>query len=368
MRNILHLRSSGALLGAENVIIELAKNTTSFGYKSFIGAIHNDEDPFPEFLKSAREAGLETVLFNGKGRADLKRLSLIRRFVEEHNIDIVHSHGYKEDFYSILLPRKIPKVATNHLWKKNSFLDAIYCSIDAFFLHFFDSIIGVSSEIVNNMRSLGIRRIKMIPNGIDCVKFKPQEKSLEFFEKFKIQSGKTVVGMISSLSPEKGHQTALKAMQLLSNENVLLVIVGDGALRDYLVDHVNKSNLCDRVFFAGKQNKIPEVLSVFDIFILPSLKEGLPMALLEAMTSEKVVIASRVGEIPEIITDKQNGLLINPENHLQLSEAIKFCLVNPDICQRMRIAARNHIVEKYSAVKMTENYCLLYDSVIKGKK
>ncbi len=295
-------------------------------------------------------------------------MSLIRKFIVEHSIDIVHSHGYKEDFYSILLPRKIPKIATNHLWKRNSLLDTVYCFIDAFFLHFFDSIIGVSSEIVNNMHSLGIRRIEMIPNGIDCSKFEPQEKSAEFLEKFKIQPGKTVIGMISSLSPEKGHRTALKAMQLLSNENILLVIVGDGALRDVLVDYVNKANLSDKVFFAGKQNKIPEILSVFDIFILPSLKEGLPMALLEAMTSEKVVIASSVGEIPEIITDKQNGLLINPENHFELSDAIRFCLANPDICQKMRVAARNHIVERYSSVKMTKQYCQLYDSVIEGKK
>ncbi len=72
MKNVLHLRSSGALLGAENVIIELAKNSTSFGYQSFIGAIHNDEDPFPEFLNPARDAGVKTAYLMEKGEPILK--------------------------------------------------------------------------------------------------------------------------------------------------------------------------------------------------------------------------------------------------------------------------------------------------------
>ena len=362
MKRILHLRSSGALLGAENVILEIAKNSPRFGYESFIGAVNNFKDPYPEFLYPAEKTGIKTVVFNGKGRTDKKRLSDIKDFIRYNHIDIIHSHGYKEDYYCMRIPRSIPRIATNHLWKKTSVKGYLYSLLDIFFLSFFNISVGVSNEIIDEMRRFGLRRTVKISNGVDCTIYSPNEKSSEFMTKLGIPSEAKVIGMISSITPEKGHTVAIKAFEMLETDiNIVLLIVGDGPSKERLKQQIKAAGLSERIIFAGKQSRIPEILSIIDIYILPSFSEGLPMALLEAMAAGKAVVANSVGEVSNVIIDMVNGLLINSGNPAELAKKIEYLLTQPEIRSKMGSAARDRIKKKYSSLKMTRNYCRLYD-------
>ena len=99
---VLHLRSSGAHLGAENVIIELSRNSMLLGFQSIVGAVKNRRDPSPIFLDVASNIGLNTVLFELRGIIDLNCAATIRSYIQENQIDIIHCHGYKENFYGVL--------------------------------------------------------------------------------------------------------------------------------------------------------------------------------------------------------------------------------------------------------------------------
>ncbi|NLD98543.1 MAG: glycosyltransferase family 4 protein [Fibrobacter sp.] len=369
MNKVLHLRSSGGILGAENVILELSKRSSRFGYESHVGAIHSALDPFPEFLIPAKNFSIKTSVFSGNGRVDFKRVQVIKEYIVKNKIDIIHSHGYKENFYSLLLPFKIPKIATNHLWKNVNLKDRFYCSLDSIFLRFFDTVVAVSSEITSTLQKKGISKPVKIPNGIDTDIFKPSgSKQVSILDRFKIPYTSKVIGMVSSLTPEKNHITALHALKNLSNENVILLIVGDGPTKNNLKKTAADLNISEKVIFTGKQSDIQSILSVIDIFILPSLTEGLPMALLEAMSAGKAVIASRVGEIPNIIKHRQNGFLIDARDYRLLAAFIKDLLDNPSMISTIGLNARKDVIDNYSADKMVHQYCRLYDTILKNMR
>jgi glycosyltransferase involved in cell wall biosynthesis len=366
IRKVLHLRSSGGVLGAESVLIELGKHTPEFGYQSIIGAIKNRNDPFPEFIKIAKENGIETVVFECKNSLDVSLMGVIKSYIVKNNIDILHCHGYKEDFYGFLTPVKIPKMATNHLWKRTTLRLKIYSIVDAFILHFFRQVVGVSDEIVMEMQRHQIKNAIKIPNGVDLDKFAVRNKVLDLYDRFNVCSENVIVGMISSLTPEKGHEYAIKAMCKLVKEipEIRLLIVGDGILRSDIQRQIESNSLERFVKLVGIQRNIPELLSIIDIFILPSLKEGLPIALLEAMASGKAVIATRVGENTNVIENEKTGLLIDPGNFLQISEAILTLTKNKGSIGMFGANARVAVEAQYSSQIMCKRYCEIYKDIL----
>jgi len=363
---VLHLRSSAGILGAENVIIELAKYSPAYGYHPIVGALKDTRDPFPEFIHMAREHNLETVVFESRGRLDFRCIRRLRQYGCSQEIDIVHCHGYKEDVYGMFLPSHIAKVATNHLWKRLFLRGKINAMIDTVSLQFFDEVVGVSDGIMEDMRKHFVRNTNKISNGIDTEKYVPKEKSTEMMEKLGINPDVVVLGMISSLTFEKGHLYAFQALQHLQKPfpDLHLLVVGDGKMKDELVETCREMNLENRIVFAGGQKNIPEVLSVVDIFLLPSLTEGLPMAMLEAMATGKAVVATRVGENHKVIENGVTGRLIKPENARELWSAIQELLENENERKKMGRRAREVIQKRYSSKTMARSYCSLYDTVL----
>ena len=112
----------------------------------------------------------------------------------------------------------------------------------------------------------------------------------------------------------------------------------------------------------GTQNKVVDYLSIIDIFVLPSLTEGLPMALLEAMACGKAIIGSRVGEIPKVLQHKQDGILVAPNNLEELVSAIQYLYCNHNLMHEYGNSARCKVEMLFSSKIMAKQYCDLYDS------
>ncbi|WP_162604978.1 glycosyltransferase family 4 protein [Geomonas terrae] len=367
-RKVLHLRSSGGVLGAENVIIELAKHSDAFGYHSIVGTLNDVRDAKAEFMLTAKELGLSTTGFKCKGKLDLACALEIRRFVAGSKIDLVHCHGYKEDFYAILSRIDVPMIATNHLWKTTSVSLRIYKALDIRLLRMFDLVTGVSDEIVTEMREVGITGAVKVSNGVDVAAFDIGAKPSDLASELGFNSGCTVLGMISSLTPEKNHELALQALSRIGSEDVKLLIVGDGPLDSVLKARVSQAGLGSRVLFLGRRSDVRKILSMIDIFLLPSLQEGLPMALLEAMACGKAVIASKVGDAKNLVTSGTNGLLVHPCDTDGLAAAIETLLANPSLVAKLGRQARRTVVEQFSSSRMTAQYCELYDRLLGPKQ
>jgi glycosyltransferase involved in cell wall biosynthesis len=363
-KRIIQLRSSSAMLGAERVVLELSKRSWEFGYESIVVALQSPDDPEPELVRLARAAGIQAKVLACRGRFDPTIFGRIRRLVRAERVDLLHAHGYKENFYGLLAGTGVPTVATNHLWKRGTRSLRLYCWLDSRLIRHFDHVVAVSEPIRQELLQAGVpdHKLSRIANGIDTGPFRRaaaggRRASLD------LPQDRLVVGMVSSLTPEKGHVHALEALARLRGRfpDLLLAVVGDGPQRPALQAAADRLGLRDQVRFCGRRSDVAEVLGAFDVFLLPSLNEGLPIALLEAMAAARPVVASRVGDVPAVVRDDDTGLLVPPADVSALAAALARLAADPDLRSRLGRAAADAVERRFSAEQMARQYCLLYD-------
>jgi glycosyltransferase involved in cell wall biosynthesis len=291
--------------------------------------------------------------------------------MQEGSVDIIHTHGYKADLYGYMAARSTgkPLVATCHNWVGGTTALEIYNRLDRFVLKRFNAIAAVSETVANRMRVLGISpdKIKAIANGLNVEEFEGcSPADLPIRE----DRDRKVIGIVARLDLQKGFEYLLRAVRDLRKmfPGVILVIVGEGPDRKAIEGMVQEYGLQSNVVLAGQRNDMPGVYAAMDIFVLPSLNEGLPMTLLEAMASSRPVVATRVGAIPSVIADGENGFLVGPRDSAGLKNAISRLLANPDMGRRLGAYAHDWVKQHYTAAAMAQKYRELYEEVLEGRK
>lgn len=368
--NVLHVRDSGAMLGAENVILELARQSPSLGITPVIGVFSHSDGSATELARQASHLGLETIVIPCNKKFDLGTIKFLRNYIKKHDIHLVHTHGYKEDFYA-WLAKATPLLATNHLWKRTTAALKVYAYIDSKVLHNFNKVVAVSAPIQQDMVSVGIKadNTLLIPNGINIEKFTLQgkfEQTLLLKQLFGIPAERIVIGMISSLTQEKGHAKALPGVAEIIKQypNTHVLVVGAGPELNYLCRQSKTLGIEKNITFAGNRNDIPDLLSLIDIFLLYSSIEGLPIAILEAMAAGKAIIATNVGDVGYAIIDGITGLLLETQNQAFLSQALMALIENEDKRNRLGQAAKERVAEVFSSGSMAKRYARVYRELL----
>jgi len=295
------------------------------------------------------------------------------QIAKNEKFDLIHTHGYRADIlaWALSLIINSPMISTIHGFILNDKKLALYKAIDIFALKKFNYLLPVSAALKKELIKYGIKKnkIEVLPNAVrlENSKIKNNVYYNNIKKKIKTNKNTTTVGYIGRLSIEKGCRYLIKAVSILTeNEiNIKLVIVGDGPDRKNLETLINKHNLKTQVIFTGFQTDIAGIFKVFDIFVLPSLTEGAPMALLEAMSFEKAVIASAVGEIPKIINDMQNGILIKAKDPLGIADAIMFLIGNEKKKIEMQRNAKLTVIKKYNLNNWIERIIKIYQAISK---
>ncbi|MCI5123157.1 MAG: glycosyltransferase family 1 protein, partial [Candidatus Electrothrix sp. AR5] len=174
-----------------------------------------------------------------------------------------------------------------------------------------------------------------------------------------------LIGNIGRISPEKGQKYFIEAAAqvLKSYPQACFVLVGDGGQGDEMRAYAKALGIASRVIFAGFRNDIAECYSALDIFVLPSLLEGTPMALLEAMSTGVPIIATNVGGVGHIVQDGENGVLVPSANADELATGIRRLLADSTWAAQLAKNGFCTVASRYSAEKMAENYMKLYDEV-----
>ena len=372
---ILHLISSAGFFGAENVVIELAKQLLASNYEPIIGVFNNIHNNHTEIADVAKSYNLKVKLFTCNGQFDLKTIMTIRNFIKKNDILIIHSHGYKSNFYALmanLYNKNLSSITTCHLWTQASFKNRIYESLDKKWLNRFDRIVTVSDELMDEVltRRISESKVTTIYNGIDLDRFNDVFNINDIRKKLNIPSHFKVIGTIGRLNEQKGHVFIIEsAPQILKAfPDTIFVIVGDGYLKQTLQEKVVDAKLEKNFIFTGIYKNIPEILAAMDIFILPSLAEGLPMALLEAMAAKKPIIASKVGSIPDVIIPNETGLLIEPRDVSSLEKSIIELLNDKNKAARLAENGYKTIINKFSSKIMAKKYLDIYETLLRAPK
>lgn len=240
-----------------------------------------------------------------------------------------------------------------------------------FLVPFIDRYVAVSRDLQRWLKhEVGIPDTKnqLIGNGVDTERFRAGTAA----EPWSGQ-GAFVIGTVGRLQDVKDHATLVDAFACLrrmlpaERDRLRLVIVGDGPLRGALARHVTALGLRDSVWLAGARSDVAAVMRSFSLFALPSIAEGTPVTLLEAMASELPVVASAVGGIPDLVTDGVTGKLVPPRDPETLAQALAAYATDSETARLHGAAGRARVEQHYSMGAMLGAYLALYDELCKTK-
>lgn len=305
-------------------------------------------------------------------------LELARQF-KQSKLDLIHTHKYKDTILAAPAAKLcgIPHVVrTVHGLREpfkgmQAFKMNVYEAIErTIHRHCVDAIIGVSSQIERKYRGEGaVSRVVCIRNGIDLDGRTTKVDRNSIRRDLGVDMGICLIGTVGRLTPVKGLTYLLQSVSILLRQraNVRLLIVGDGVIRKDLEAQARDLGISENVVFLGHREDTQELLQALDIFVLPSLSEGIPMALLEAMAASRAVVASRVGGIPEIVEDGVEGILVEPMDVNRLAESCVRLIDSPETAMKMGEQARKRVVQDFSASVMADRVEGLYKQLVMSR-
>lgn len=368
---VLHIIDSGGVYGAETMLLNLMREQVRLGMKPVLASIGTHGEGEKPVEAAAHRLDLRVRPFRMRPGPNWAGAFKILRFAHQEQFSILHSHGYKGNILLGLVPRKVrgfPLVATLHGWTWvggcNRML--IYEWLDAFSLRFADRVVLVNQMMTQHprLRRFSPGSIEVVENGIP-LDGTPGEGHLRTDILEFTQKG-FILGAVGRLSPEKGFDILLSGMASLVGEgfDLRLVILGEGGQRKELSRQIMSLGLTGRVLMPGYVADAKHYLAHFDLFILPSLAEGLPMVLLEAMAAAVPIVASRVGGIPVVLDQGRAGLLVKPRDVASLVAGIRAVVEDPQSARQRCSVALDRATSLYSTKVMGERYLTIYRQII----
>lgn len=303
--------------------------------------------------KEGREEGFNIhrilhrkIKFIGVVALWMKIVSLLKKI----DPDIIHVQGIGIGLPAFFAKKLLRKPFV--VWGQGSdiYLPDIFTKqISRFVLKNADAVIALTESMEKKMRKIYDREIFVIPNGINLEKIENISKE-NILKELKMKDDEKILLFVGSLRSVKGVKYLIESIKLINKKckSVRLIIIGDGEERNSLEKRSNELNLEHQITFIGKvpHKKVMEYMIATDIFVLPSLSEGLSIVCLEAMFSGLPIIATKVGGLPEVVKDGRNGFLVEPKNPEEMAEKVLLLLEKKDL--RKRISKNNREeIKKY---------------------
>jgi len=365
---VLHLVQGLGIGGLENVVVNLLKGIDSERYQPSVCCY----DTLWSVAQSLN--GIINIHFlKRKQGIDYAYPFKLAALLKREKIQILHLHNSTAFFYGVIAGKitRVPVIIyTEHA--RDIFPNIKVRIADKILSSFTDKVIVVADYLKKNLIKyewFNPSKIITIYNGADETKFNNKYNVDEVKRDLGLFGRKKIVGIVARLDPIKNHKCLIKAMQIVVKHypDTILLVIGDGALRDELKAFARESNLLNNIYFLGTRQDIPQLLAIMDIFVLCSISEGLPMTLLEAMAAGKPIIATNVGGIPEIIEHGINGVLIPPDNPDILADAIKKLIDDTEKAKQMGSMAREKFENNFTLSTMVKNYEEVYESFITSR-
>ena len=285
--------------------------------------------------------------------------------VKKEKIDVIHANTRVTQVLACLLSlmTKTPVVSTCHGYFKKRLSRLIFPCWGR-------KVIAISDQVKDHLVydfDMEPDRVALVYNGVDPGRFRPRKTDEVRRQRdlWGIAPGQTVVGHIGRLSSVKGQVHIVSAAAVLKDKRPDLrwVIVGDGREERHLKERIMQEGVEEIVLMRPSQADTSLALSAMDVFVMPSLQEGLGISILEAQAQGVPVVASRAGGIPTVIEDGKNGLLVSPGDPRALAAAVEKFLDEPDWTKDVILRARERVAERFSLDVMSEKTYEVYSSL-----
>ncbi len=324
--------------------------------------------PGSVLARKLRELNIPVSEVRMDGISQFRAVLKVKRILTHNKIDIIDTHGYRDHIISVFaarLARKKVILRTKHNavpLKSGLFSRFVYNTLTT-------RVIAISEHIRKVLIESGMRpeNVTTIHSSVDVEKFSPREKSPSILQEFGLTRKTQVVGMVARIHQNKGYNYLLDAIPSIVKAGVdrKFLIIGKGS--DKLIDRLKELNIEQNVIAPGFREDVPEILSVVDVFVLPSLREGLGTAILEAMAMGKPIISTRVGGIPEAVRHGINGLLVPPADTHALVEAIGELLALEEKRLAMGRQSRKIAEHRFSHTNMISQMQSFFHQVLTNK-
>jgi glycosyltransferase involved in cell wall biosynthesis len=371
IRAVVQYTDSNGFGGAEQVMLQLLGGLDRDRWRPVL--LHHGKPALARLVAGARALGVETHIAPRVSRPrHLSRMPGLLRAIRGTEATVFHAHlpaplTGKYGLLAAAMSRVPAIVATAHL------VDDVPVSLRATLSQRLattcvDRYVAVSGGAARRMRMrlrIPADRIQVIRNGIDVESFGRQADP-RLKATLAGEGGRPVVLTVGRLDAQKGHTHLLAAAVHLPG--VALVLAGEGRERGDLERQAQALGIADRVRFLGHRDDVPDLLSVCDVFVLPSLYEGLPLAALEAMAAAKPVVATAIEGTDEAVVQGETGLLVPPGQPQELAAAIRLLLGDATLATRMGQAGRQRARREFSIGRMIDEISRTYDGLLDRSK
>ena len=358
MNTVLHTEASPGLGGQEVRTLNEARWTAERGWRVLLAC-----QPDGRLLERAREAGVEAIPVRMRGPLDPRGVAALVRLIRRERVSLVHTHSSIDAWLGGMAARlcRVPVVRTRHV------SIAIRRGPNPVYRWLADRVITSGEAIRRMVVAAGVppARVIAIPAGVNLEAFPFGRRAPETARELGL--GSPVIGSVAMFRGSKGHPQLLEAFARVREKRpcTSLLLVGDGIRRPWVEQLAREANLSESVVFTGFRPDVPALLGTMDCFVLASTRtEGVPQALLQAFAIGVPVVASRIGGIPEVVTDGETGLLVESESVPALAAAIERVLDDPDAAARRARAARALVEARFSHESAVERLLQLYRELL----
>ncbi len=370
---VLHVRVvAGSGGGPDKTILNSAPYASDSGLRMAAAYIHPHGDSGILMLQQRAAAiSCDFHAIPEHGPLDPATVRSLLALCRRLRVTVWHGHDYKSNVLGLLLRRwhRMKLMTTVHGWTFESARTRFYYHLDNLCLTRYEHVVTVSRALLEHCRHLGVPedRLSYIPNGIDLESYRPTGRRQEFRHLHGMADGHNAIGIVGRLSTEKGIDRAMECVARLrqhaSHRDTTLHLIGDGPDRARLQGMAEGLGLSQAVRFHGWQCDPRPFYESLDLLLLPSLTEGLPNAVLEAMSVGLPVAATDVGDVREVLDDGRCGLMLDSEIArwpLQLAALLG------DEQSRIAMArrARDRIAHRYSFSRRVESETMAYERLL----
>ena len=366
---LLHLVNGFSDASSNRLILDLVKGLDRDKYDVHVGCVKRADGPMAARFQ---RAGAKVVNFGMAGYLDLEVIPQLTHYIHAHDIQIVHTHVLRADVLGGLAAWLVhhpllfsTKHNMSYVRGQKGWLlrNLFYWPV----MYMPDQVITVTDalrrQVISRLR-LDSGRVITIHNGIAVEDYYRPNARVTCRESLGLGPRDFVVGYTGRLVEGKGLDCLLHAAcQILAQQpKSYFLIVGDGPLKASLQHLAQELGIASHVILTGFRHDIPEILAATDVFVLPSLSEGLPLSLLEAMSAGKAVVATPVGGVMELIQPNVTGLIVPPHSPKALAEAVCQLLDHRRQCEEIGRHARAYVSRSFSIHHMVSAYDTLYQT------
>ena len=366
---ILQVLSSAGLAGGERYVFDLIRFSSPH-FKQIVVLPYSG--PFEEALHRAE---ITYYLGGMSSRFSLASLLKLLALIRMHHIKIIHTHGYRANLHGRVagLLSGTPTVSTVHV-SLFDYTDTpplsrfIYMLLERLTSFKTSKYICISKAMKSDLLRLGIspKKLTLIPNGVDLNRFSQRSKDLDLIAQFGIKGKGPVIGAVGRMVPEKGQIYLIKALSYLKPKykDLKCVFIGGGPLFPQLKKAASDSGVKEMCVFVGLRQDIEKIYPLFDVFVLPSLREPFGLSLIEAMATGVPVIATNSGGPKDFIRSGINGLLVAPKQPKALAKEIDRLLSDKSFTEELASEGLKTVKEDFNVAKMVDKIESIYRSSV----